>query len=455
MKKICYNAVDTINYIYIETGGVMTQYENIDVNYKNKKRYNTAKYPIRQPRFLTYLIWLVSKIALIGKKYKIEKIDMEGLKPPYMMLSNHMYFIDFELGAMVTGAHRVNNVVNIDGYYRRPWLMELIGSIGTRKFTTDLHLVKSIYKTLKRGDVLSMYPEARYSPCGISSYIPDSLGMLVKRCKVPVVVVIHKGNHLNSPFWNFRKKRKVPLHTTATKILTPEQIETMSVEEINARLREAFVYDDYEYQKKNGILITEKYRAEGMHKILYQCPHCLAESKMSSEGTELFCTECGKRWNLEEDGTLRALEGDTEFTRVPDWFLWEREQVKAQIERGEYFFEDEVEVYSLPRTWRFEKLGMAKLTHDQKNGFVLEGEYNGEIYRVHREPLQTNSLHIEYDYCYLRPEDCVDISTENDSFYCYPETKKNVVTKLAFATEIIYGIHESEMKKNKIERKRR
>ena len=33
--------------------------------------------------------------------------------------------------------------------------------------------------------------------------------------------------------------------------------------------------------------------------------------------------------------------------------------------------------------------------------------------------------------------DCVDISTENDSFYCYP-TKENVVTKLAFATEIIY-----------------
>lgn len=28
----------------------------IDVNYKNKKRYNTARYPIRQPKVLTYLI---------------------------------------------------------------------------------------------------------------------------------------------------------------------------------------------------------------------------------------------------------------------------------------------------------------------------------------------------------------------------------------------------------------
>ena len=92
------------------------------------------------------------------------------------MLSNHMYFIDFELAAMGTGLNRVNNVVSIDGYYRRPWLMELIGAICTRKFTLDLHLVKSINRVVKNGDILSMYPEARYSPCGTTSYMPESLG---------------------------------------------------------------------------------------------------------------------------------------------------------------------------------------------------------------------------------------------------------------------------------------
>lgn len=415
----------------------MTSNGNIDVNYKNKKRYNTAKYPIRQPLFFVGLIWLLSKIMLIGKKYKVEKINMEGLKPPYMVLSNHMHFVDFELAAMATFPHRVNNVVAVDGFYRRPWLMELIGAIGTRKFTADLHLVKSIYKVLKRGDVLCMYPEARYSPCGITSYMPDSLGMLVKRCKVPVVAIVHHGNYLHSPFWNFRKKRKVPLYTTATKILTTEDIEKMSADEINAALRAALTYDDYAYQKENGILIKEKYRAEGLHKILYQCPHCLTESKMSSEGAEIFCTECGKRWTLGEDGTLSANEGETEFERVPDWFLWEREQVKAQIERGEYSFEDEVDVYSQPRCWKFDHLGKARVSHDSKNGFVLEGEYNGEKYRIHRSPLDNNSLHIEYDWCYVLPFDCFDLSTENDSFFCYPK-KQNVITKLGFATEIIY-----------------
>ncbi|MBR2406195.1 MAG: hypothetical protein IKB04_04010 [Clostridia bacterium] len=409
----------------------------MDVNYRNKKRYTTAKYPIRQPKIIVWLIWLLSKMALIGKDYKVEKINMEGLKPPYMLLSNHMYFIDFELAAMATLPHRVNNVVSIDGYYRRPWLMELIGAICTRKFTMDLHLVRSINRVLKRGDILSMYPEARYSPCGTLSYLPDSLGKLIRMNKVPVVAVVHHGNYLHSPFWNFRKKRKVPLHTTVTQILTAEQVQAMSVDEINQAVREALAYDDYRYQRENGILITEPFRAEGMHKILYQCPHCKAESQMGSAGTEIFCKACGKRWNLNEDGTLSALEGETEFSHVPDWFEWERSQVREQIENGTYAFEDEVEVYSLPRCWRFEQLGKARLRHSIDEGFVLDGFYNGSPYHIQRTPQETNSLHIEYDYCYIKPFDCVDISTENDSFYCYP-TQTDVVTKLAFATEILY-----------------
>ena len=409
----------------------------MEVNYKNKKSFKIAKYPIRQPLFFVGLIWLLCKCTLIGIKYKLEKINMEGLKPPYILLSNHHYFIDFKIGAMGTFPHRVNNVVSIDGYYRRPWLMDLIGTIGTRKYVTDLHLVKSIRKVLQRGDILCMYPEARYTPCGTTSFLPESLGKLIKMNKVPVVVVIHRGNHLSSPFWNFRKKRKSVHYTTMKQVLTPEQIATMSVDEINKVIIDEFQYDEYKYQKENGIKITEPFRAEGLHKVLYQCPHCMTESKMDSKGTEIFCTECGKRWNLNEDGTLKALEGETEFSHVPDWYNWEREQVKKQIEEGTYSFEDDVEVYGFPRCWRFIPLGKGKVTHDPENGFVVTGHYRGKDYRVQRTPAQMNSLHVEYDYCYIKPFDCFDISTEKDSLYCYP-TKKNVITKLAFATELCY-----------------
>ena len=424
---------------------------NIEPNYRNPRKYKTAKYPIRQPIYLTGLIWVLSFFALLFKKHKVEKINMEGLKPPYMMLSNHMSFIDFELAAMGTGMHRINNVVNIDGYYQRPWLMEWIGAICTRKFTMDLHLVKSIKKVLTRGDVLSMYPEARYSPAGITSYIPESVGMLVKRNKVPVVAVLHRGNYLHSPAWDFRRKRKVPMHTTMTKILTPEQIETMSVDEINRVIREALSYNEYQYQMDNNILIKESYRAEGLHKILYQCPHCMTESRMDSKGAEIFCTACGKRWTLNENGSLSANKGETEFVSVPEWFEWEREQVTQQVESGCYSFTDEVDVFSMPRCWKFESLGSATLTHDAENGFVIKGRYNGSDYVIHRNPMQTNSLHVEYDWFRIRRDDCIDVSTEDDSFYCYFKNAENIVTKLAFATEAIYMKHLKEKRPDSID----
>ena len=411
--------------------------ERIEVNYKNKKRYKTAKYPIRQPKFLTWLIWFLSKMALIKQDVKIEQVNMEGLKPPYIMLSNHMYFIDFEIACQITYPHRVNNVVNIDGYIGRAWLLELIGSICTRKFTSDMHLVKSIRHVIKNGDILSLYPEARYSACGITSYIPSSVAKMVKMNKAPVVVLIHHGNHLHTPFWDWKRKRKVPLYARCEQLLTAEQVEKLSVEQINDIIQEAFIYDDYKYQKENNILIKEKYRAEGLHKILYKCPHCLSEGKMDSKGSDLFCTECGRRWNLKETGYLEAYEGTTEFNHIPDWYNWEREFVKNEVLNGTYSFNDDVFVYSLPRTTKPVKLGNAKVSHSIDNGFILEGNYNKSDYRIIRSPLAANSLHIEYSYVHIRHDDCFVINTEDDTYFCYP-TKKDVITKLSFAVEEIY-----------------
>ena len=417
----------------------------MDVNYGGKQPYNTAKLPIRQPRVMTGLLYVASKLTMPRVPYRIEKINMEGLKPPFLLLSNHMYFVDFKLSAMATFPYRVNNVATVDGYYRRPWLMELLGCICKRKFTTDLHLVRSIRHVLReKGDLLCMYPEARYSPVGTTSILPDSLGKLIKINKVPVVCLVHHGNYLHTPFWNYRKPRKAPLYTTMTQILTAEEVQSMSIEEVNEAVRRGLDYDEYRWQEEQEIHITEPFRAEGLHKVLYQCPHCGKEHEMGSEGARIFCKACGKHWEMDTLGRLHALEGETEFSHIPDWYEWERAQVRQQILDGTYHFEDEVDVYSLPRCMKFEHLGKARLVHDIEEGFTVEGHYNGSDYSIHREPLGMYGVHIEYDYCYVRPEDCVDISTDNDSLYCYP-TQQNVVTKLSLATEEIFKLHKQRL----------
>ena len=158
---------------------------------------------------------------------------------------------------------------------------------------------------------------------------------------------------------------------------------------------------------------------------------------MDSQGAALFCNHCGKRWFWEETGALRALEGETEFDHIPDWFHWQRQQVAQQIQDGTYSFTAETEVFSLPRVWKYEKLGKAKLTHTIENGWELEGTYRKERYYINRQTAQNNSLHIEYQFAPLKHRNFVDISTENDSFYCTVDTP-GMITKLGFATEELY-----------------
>lgn len=412
--------------------------ENNVINYGGKiKPYDIQKKPSKQWGLFKWLIYVVSKLAL-GGKHTIEKIGMENLKAPYVVLSNHMAFEDLELNAMANYPYRVNNIATFETFHKRAWLLEKCGCVGKRKFTTDPSLLNACETILNDyKSVLTIYPEARYSPWGTTSYIPPSYAALVKRLGKPVCIMVHHGNYLSSPFWDWRRHRKIKHYSTLKLVLDENQLKELTTDEIYKIIVNELQYDEYKYQKENGIIIDEPYRAEGLHKVLYQCPACGKEHEMSSSGAILKCEACSKEWELTVTGELLAKDGNTEFARVPDWAEWQRANVKAEIENGKYFFEDTVDVYSLPNPSGFIPLGKARLTHGPKQGFIVEGEYNGEKYRISRPSVGMYAVHIEYDYCYIRPEECIQISTLNDTFVCYP-TKKNAVTKISLATEEMY-----------------
>jgi len=408
---------------------------------KEIKKFDMAKRPVKQRWFLTPVAWLLSFPEVWQRKLKITKVNMKGLKPPYLFISNHMAFVDFKSATRAIFPHKANYVVAIDGFLKGEWLLRQVGCICKRKFTNDLVLIKNMKYALDvNKSILALYPEARYSYCGTNSVLPDSLGKLVKMYKVPVVTFIQHGNYLSQPVWNL-EKRKCRIEATMTQLFTPEQIEKASVEEINRRLNETFKYDEYAWQKENSIVIDHPNRAKGLHHILYQCPHCLTESRMNSDKDEIWCEHCHKRWKMSELGELSAIEGKTEYSHIPDWFEFERAMVRKQVEDGTYFFMDKVSIDSLPNAKGYINMGEATLTHSI-DGFVLEKFTDTEHFRLEKKPLSLYSLHIEFDY--FGKGDCLDLSTLEDTFYLYPLTRKNVVTKLQFAVEEIYKMKEKE-----------
>ena len=409
---------------------------------KTFERFDMARDPVRTKWYLKPLTKLLSWPDMITHRPAIHFHGVSApLKPPYLMLCNHNAFMDFKVATQVIYPYRANYVVAIDGFIGREWLLRAVGCICKRKFTNDTVLIKQLVKVICNRDIAVVYPEARYSLCGTTAVLPAALGKLCKLLKVPVVTLITHGHHVNSPFWNLHD-RKIHTEVDYTLLLTPEEIEQLPADEINSRIVEAFQYDDFVWQKATGTKVTYKKRAEGLHKVLYQCPHCGREYEMDSAGVEIFCNHCGKRWKMTEFGELQALEGETEFTHIPDWYEWERANVKAEVEAGTY---DSgilpVHIDSLPNAKKFIRLGSGTLRHDMTGFHVRGTDVDGDPFESDWPVPSLYSVHIEYEYL-GKYGDCIDLNTLQDTWYTYPEAPaKFSVTKMALATEELYYAH--------------
>lgn len=404
---------------------------------KEKIKHFDFKRKPRKPRPLMRVAKGILSFPDLRKRGAvIEKIDMEPLEgKPYLLLINHASLVDLNLMLKATHPYPVNNVMSLEGFetYTAPIMREL-GVLGKRKFVQDLNLIRNIrYCLHELKSIFAIFPEARYSLDGCQSYIPESLGGLVRMMRVPVVMLKIHGDFVTNPQWN-KINKKTFVEATMYPLVKEEEVSTLSADEIFARIKEAFVYDDFAWQKEKGIVIDHPERARGLHSLLYKCPHCGVEYETDSAGTALWCRACGKRWEMDEYGELHATEGETEFPHIPDWSNWERQCVREEIRNGTYRFEDTVRLETLPGGNRFYAQGTAKLIQTVEGTFI-EGTCYGEPFSLHKKPLEQDSLHIEYDY--LGRGDCVDISVIDDSYWCYL-SKRDAITKLSFATEEIH-----------------
>lgn len=407
------------------------------------KPFDMDKKPVRESRLLMPLAWVLSYPTIWRKKLKINKVNMTGLKPPYVLLCTHHAFIDFKVTTAATFPTRLNYIVAIDGFLFGEKLLRSVGAICKRKFTNDIKLVKHIKYVLNdlKG-VCAIYPEARYSIVGTNAILPESLGKLVKNLGHPVVVLNMHGNYLSQPQWNLKMKHNIPLAADMTQLLTKADLEALPIDVINQKINDAFKYDEYQYQYENQYINKYKYRLEGIESVLYQCPNCHTSHQMLAKENRLTCQACNTTYVQDFYGKMKKTFGDTEFSHIPDWYEYERQNVRKEILSGQYHFEDDVYVEALPNAKGFHVLGDMKLVHNE-HGFKLTGTVNDQPFELIKEPLSMYGLHIEYNY--KGKGDCIDLSTLDNTYYIYPKTQKQVVTKLHFAVEELYKIKKSSI----------
>ena len=395
------------------------------------------KKPLRPNFLLQTVIRVLSIFDLlpVGFTYTTHRMEKIGRKEPVLILMNHSCFLDLKIVSRIFYPRRYGIVCTSDGFVGKQLLMRLIGCIPTRKFVNDVTLIRDMEYLLKEKKTsVLMYPEASYSFDGTATALPRKMGVLLKKLGVPVVTVITRGAFSRDPLYNGLQKRKVKVSAEVTCLFTPEELKEMSVAQLDARLDEAFSFDHFRWQQENKIEIKEPFRADGLHRILYRCPHCNSEGQTWGEGTELTCHSCGKVYRLTELGTLEATDGDSRFTHIPDWYAWERDLVKEQLAEGSYLLDTDVDIAMMVDYKAIYQVGSGRLIHDSE-GFRLTG-CDGRL-EYTQGALANYGLYA--DYLWYEIGDVICIGNADALYYCFPKDS-TPVAKARLAAEELYKL---------------
>ncbi len=399
--------------------------------------------PTKPNPLISALIRLIAIPDLLATHFTYTAERMDEIKnKPCLILMNHSSFIDLEIASKIFFPKPYGIVCTSDGFIGKRQLMRMIGCFPTQKFVSDFTLIEDMQYLLKEKNTsVLMYPEASYSFDGTATALPRKMGVLLKKLGVPVVTVITEGAFARDPLYNMLQKRKVKVSAHVKCLLTSQEIKEKSTKELDALLDKEFSFDNFKWQESNKIKINEPFRADGLHRILYKCPECDTEGEMVGKGIGLTCNHCGKKWELTPLGKLKALDGKTKFSHIPDWYAWERECVREELESGVYSLETDVEIGMMVDYKAIYKVGFGTLRHSV-DGFKLTG-CNGKL-NYEQNPLASYGLYS--DYFWYEIGDVICIGNKDALYYCFPQDN-TPVAKTRMAAEELYKLTREKRKK--------
>lgn len=370
-----------------------------------------TKHPKLASKFL-----IGAAITFYGKTVFTKRVKLSGgeafkyIKPPYIVVANHAGFAD--VGGLIMSMYPncASFVISVTQLVQWPSAIKSMGVLPKKQFTVDTSLIRDIKYVLSKGRPVVIYPEAKLSVVGKPNPIKPAIAKLVRLLKVPLVTVRFNGNYLYSPRWT-KLKHKVPVRMDVKLAVSPEEVGTLSVEEIRRRIVENLNCDDYAYQLENGIEIDHPHLVEGLENILYKCPCCGEEFVMTAHGNTLTCGKCGMSVTQNK---LGQLEGG-KFDKVTDWYDWQAQCVESEVSLPDYRFEGNFRAEKLVGK-KYADMGDATIVHDKTGITATFGDQT-----VHYKAGVFYTLSFNNDYVYLptaeavyrfRRQSCVGCTTK-------------------------------------------
>lgn len=277
---------------------------------------------------LFFLVWILTKL-FFRASYKRTSAFRKH-RGTLIMIGNHASYLDIPIAIVAAGYKRVN-FVSSDYLYsnKTKLLLKMMQVIPKKQFQPDVKTTLLLFRALKAGRKVFLYPEAQRSIDGEPGYLDPQFARLIKRSVVPVGIVRCRGCYLAWPRWAKGFVRPGKIVAESDILLTAEEIESLGVDEIHEKVKAALNISDYDFQlsrTKPGKYLTPA-PTVGLENILHHCPSCKQMQAIESTGRTLRCRQCDWEIKLGLTGFFIKVKEGPFFSNPAQWHRWQQDEL--------------------------------------------------------------------------------------------------------------------------------
>lgn len=355
-----------------------------------EKSKKAKKQPVLQKRPNALLYFLGARIyapLMCRRKFNLVSSG-ERVKGPALIISNHTSNHDYKFIGCAVKPARISFLVTYHFFTFKKfafWL-KAIGAIPKYQFTTDLEAMRKIqYVVQKQKGTVYIAPEGTVYASGHLGFISPAIAKMVRFLKVPVYACKIEGAGLGNAKWSTHThKGKVCIETH--KIIDAEESTSLSKDEIMDRIITALTYSEFEYQKREHVLVEGDDKALGFETMFYKCPCCGSEFTLSTDGNDVRCSKCGTIATFQDDFTFKWNTEKQYFENYSQWYDWQYEKMLEEVKKPDFKLEDEVD-YEIdePGVDQYVKVGHGVMTFSH-DGWDYKGTYRDREFEEHDDP---------------------------------------------------------------------
>ena len=320
---------------------------------------------LSHPILFFFLKLLVRPVAFLkwGYRYKDKYKIKKGEK--VVIISNHQTDLDPIL--IHLSFNKLVRCLATDNIFAGKFtakLLRLIGVIPKRKGIVDLKSNMEMLAASKAGDSLLFFPEGNRSYADFQYYISEKIGRLFKSFQSTLIIFnIHGGFGRYPRMGN--KPRKGKFYGEIKRIIPYEEYKDMPEDKLFEIIKDGIrVFDSESHE-----LYKSNKRAEYFERLFFICPKCGRTHGIYSEGNYLKCKHCDLKVEYGEDLLLHSDDPEFKFTRLVDWYNYQKYRVKTYDFKQDdvIFYDEHVELkLSNPfqKVYIYEKDSSLKLTND-------------------------------------------------------------------------------------------